>query len=109
MKIRENLINDIKSFLLEAMELYNAEKKINRFEYLNLESKICALRKDDFESEDKYKYFLRYINKPELLTNRNMIENLFSENPLREAFFNDDILHFFWVDRYLRTLLDWLK
>jgi hypothetical protein len=52
MKIRENLISDIKSFLLEALNLYNVEKKINRFKYLNLESKICALRKEDFESED---------------------------------------------------------
>jgi hypothetical protein len=109
MKIRDNLISDIKSFLLEALKLYNVEKTINRFKYLNLESKICALRKEDFESEDKYKYFLRYINKPELLTQRNMIENLFSKNPLRETSLNDDILHFFWIDSYLRTLLDWLK
>lgn len=109
MKIRESLMSDIESFLLEALKLYNVEKIVNRSEYLYLESRICALSKDDFESKEKHKHFLRYIYQTELLAQRNTIQNLFSKNLPRKEHFINDLPHYFWVDKYLRTLLDWLK
>lgn len=43
MKIRESLMSDIESFLIEALKLYNAEKIVDRSEYLYLESRMCTL------------------------------------------------------------------
>lgn len=108
MKIRENLIIEINSFLEDAMELYNTEKRINKFQYLDLESKICSLTEDDFDPKEKYNYFLKYINQTELLSKRNMFQKLFLKNP-DEEFYNDDNLLILLVDTYLRTLISWIK
>lgn len=108
MEIRENLILEVNSFLNDAMELYNTEKKINKFQYLDLENKICSLREDDFDPKEKYNYFLKYINQSELLNKRNMFQKIFRKNP-DEEFHNDENLLVLSVDTYLRTLVDWLK
>ncbi len=89
MKKRENLIIEINSFLEDAMELYNSKKRINKFQYLDLENKICSLREDDFDPKEKYNYFLKYLNQTELQTKRNMFQKLFLNNP-DEEFYNDD-------------------
>ncbi len=111
MEIRKNLIIDISAFLEESIEFYKVEKKIDKFQYLNLELKICSLRQNDFESEEKYSYFLSYINQSELLDKRNSLENLFRKKTSNDPFFvyEDGNLLFLLIDRYLRTLLDWLK
>lgn len=105
---RQNLINDINIFLLEAIEIYNAEKIVKRSEYLNLEKRICNLNDYNFESEEKYKYFLKFINQPKLQDRRKQLENYFEKNPLKKGHFNPND-PFSEVDDYLRRLVSWLK
>ena len=106
---RENLINDIQSFLIEAFQIYNDKKIVKRSEYLNLETRICNLKEHNFDSEEKFKQFLKYINQLELKDRRNKLVNYFQKNPIKEGYFNNYDDPFMVVDAYLRTLISWLK
>lgn len=107
-KIRESLIKDIEFFLSEAIKIYNEEKTVKRLEYLNLEMRINDLNNYNFESEEKYNSFLKFINKSDIKDRRNQLTNYFQNNPLKEGYFkiNDPFLE---VDDYLRRLISWLK
>jgi hypothetical protein len=108
MDIRKKLIIEINSFLTDAMQLHNTRKLINKNQYLDLESNICSLTETDFDTKIKYNYFLKFINQPELLTKRELFEKIFLNNP-DEELYDDNNLLILQVDKYLRTLVDWLK
>lgn len=102
MKTRENLIRDIESFLLEALKLYNAEKIVKKSEYVNLESRISTLKINDFESEEKYKNFLKYYNQVERNVEKKLLENKFTSDYLENG-------KFLWMYNYFTGIVDWMK
>lgn len=102
MEIRESLISDIKSFLLEAEKIYNAEKIVKKSEYLNLEKRISSLNKDNFESEEKYKYFLNYFNQEKRRVEKNLFEHQLKEEYIKNG-------KFLWMCNYFSGIVDWLK
>ena len=106
---REILINDIEVFLVESLKLYNTEKIVKRTEFLNLESRICDLNNYNFESEIKYKNFLKYINQPELQAKIYLAVTEYTKNPIGEGYFNEEDPHFHRILNYLNTLKDWLQ
>jgi DNA-binding GntR family transcriptional regulator len=102
MEIRESLIIDIESFVVDAIELYNAEKIVKKSEYVNLESRISALNKNDFESEEKYEYFLKYFNQPKRSAEKVLLEREFIEDYLKDG-------KFLWMCNYFTGIVNWMK
>jgi hypothetical protein len=102
MKIRENLISDIESFIPEAIKLYNAEKIVKKSEYVNLESRISSLNKNDFESEEKHKNFLKYYNQAQRRIEKKLLENEFIKDYLETG-------NFLWMCNYFSGIVNWMK
>ncbi len=102
MGIRESLIIDIESFIKNAIELYNVEEIVKKSEYVNLEKRILTLSKNDFESEKKYEFFLKYVNQPHRCVEKVLFEKEFVEDYLKEG-------DFLWMCTYFRGIVDRMK
>ncbi|KUJ62459.1 hypothetical protein AR687_08385 [Flavobacteriaceae bacterium CRH] len=74
------LINDIQQFGVESMEQYNRNKEINREQYFKLLEQIEELECDDFNTSEKFQYFLEYWNQDIRKAGRFVISNSFREN-----------------------------
>ncbi|MFV8342631.1 hypothetical protein ACNQGN_09535 [Flavobacterium sp. XS2P39] len=84
------------------MELYNRNHTVNRNRYFDLMLHIEALTHVDFESEEKYKYFLNYINQMQRKADRHVFELNFTEARLEVAFF-------LWMSNFISGIVSWLK
>jgi len=102
MQIRESLINDIESFVSNAINLSNAQGIVNKDGYFDLNKRILSLNKDDFESEEKYNYFLNFINQGIRQAEKFAMENSFQGNHLSNP-------AFLWMCNYLDGIVRWLK
>ncbi|KQB37730.1 hypothetical protein RC62_2896 [Flavobacterium aquidurense] len=102
MSIRLNLIADLKSFPQKSHNQYNLDKTVDRNNYFDLMKRVNLLKKEDFESEEKYKYFLNFIKQPQNQADRYVFEINFTENHL-------EIHLFLWMVSYVSRLTDWLK
>lgn len=100
--MRKTLIINIESFLQESLKLYNVEEIIRKSEYFELESKISCLSKSDFDSEEKFQYFLTYYNQP-----RRGAEKYLFEKELKQDKVNSD--GFLWMQEYLTRIKEWIK
>ncbi|KFF02911.1 hypothetical protein [Flavobacterium reichenbachii] len=72
------LINDIQQFGAESMEQYNRNKEINREQYFKLVERIEELSVNDFNTSEKFEYFLRYWNQDIRKAGRFVISNAFN-------------------------------
>lgn len=102
MEIRESLIINIKSFVTDATELYNVEGKVEKLEYFSLESRISALNENDFESNEKYEYFLKYYRQPERCAKKILLEREFNEDCLSDS-------KFLGMCNYFLGIVNWLE
>lgn len=56
------LIIDIQQFGVESTKQYNRNKEIDREQYFKLVKRIEELAYDDFNTSEKFEYFLQYWN-----------------------------------------------
>lgn len=99
---RLNLIADLKSFVQKSIEQHNIDHTVNRNDYFDLIARVNSLTNEDFESEEKYKYFLSYFNQMQKQADRHILEINFTENYL-------DIALFLWMTNFLSELANWLR
>lgn len=107
MSIRENLKCEIDSFILKANDSFNKSRfntnpDVNKSEFLRLEMCFFSLKKDDFESTEKYNYFLDYINQPRRQTESVEFKRLLQQDSI-------DGNHFSTLINYLLRIADHLK
>ncbi len=82
MNVRENLINDIKKFELEA----NANMKlgeiwfVKEIDFSNLKKRIFALTENEFDNQDKFNLFFKVLEKEDTKTRLKVIEYSFKKN-----------------------------
>ncbi len=74
------LINDLEQFRVESIEQYNRIKEINQEQYFKLVERIDELAIEDFNSSEKFEYFLRYWNQDVRKAGRFVISNSFKGN-----------------------------
>lgn len=99
---RENLINDINSFIKESELLYNQQKIVRKAIYENLIERIDSLKPEDFESLEKYGYFLlRYVDNPQRQKERFFLANSFRDDYLEVEIFSTMSNHFIYVLSWL--------
>jgi hypothetical protein len=102
MEIRETLKNDIDSFVSNASILHNIDGIVKKNEYFDLDKRISNLTKNDFESEERYNFFLTFINQDERQVDRTELKNLFRGDYL-------DVKPFLWMCEYLNRVAGRLK
>jgi hypothetical protein len=102
MNIKEFLIRDIEIFLPQARDLFNRSRIVKKSDYLSLATRISALTIEDFESEEKFNYFMNYVNQDQRRADRYVLEQLFREDYLDDG-------PFLWMCNYLMGIVNWLK
>ena len=96
------LINDIQQFKVESTEQYNINQEINKEEYFYLVKRINELALEDFNSSEKFEYFLKYWNQDIRKDGRFVICNPFEGNHI-------DINSFLILSNDFIGVLSWLK
>lgn len=99
---RENLILDIISFKERGILYYNQEGLVNRADYFQIISRVFSIQENDFETKEKYLYFLKFINNIQRRIDRNIIENGFDGDFLHSS-------NFLRMCNYLEGIKEWLK
>lgn len=102
MNNRLNLIAGLESFAQKSMEQHNRNHTVDRNAYFDLIQHMEALTHADFESEEKHKYFLNYINQMQRKADRHVFELNFTETRLEVGFF-------LWMSNYISGMVSWLK
>lgn len=102
MNKRKDLVNDILKFLSEANISFENYGFINKKVYLSFETKYSNLTKEDFDCEEKYFNFLRYLNHIQFQADRYVLKNLLKDNHL-------DIGPFLFMYNDLNRIADCLK
>ncbi len=102
MEIRKMLVIDIEDFVKTSIEFYNNQEKVINFEYFSLESRISALNENEFESDEKYEYFLKYYKQPKRCAEKFLLEKEFNEDYLSDG-------KFLWMCNYFSGIVDWLE
>lgn len=102
MEIRKMLVIDIVNFVKISIEFYNNQEKVINFEYFSLESRISALNENDFESNEKYEYFLKYYRQPERCAKKILLEREFNEDCLSDS-------KFLGMCNYFLGIVNWLE
>ena len=100
--MRKQLISDIETYLKEAIILYNQEGIVLKNIFFELSSRIFYLRKEDFDSKEKYDFFLRFYNQPRRSTERHLLENNFKDDNLYGS-------KFLWLCDYFEGIKNRLK
>lgn len=96
------LINDIQQFEVESTEQYNINKEINKQQYFNLVKRIDELALEDFNSSEKYEYFLKYWNQDIRKAGRFVISDSFKGNHI-------DLNSFLILSNDFIGAVSWLK
>lgn len=102
MEKKEILISDIVQFGVESTEQYNREKEINQVQYFKLIERLDELKVEDFDSPEKFEYFLRYWNQDIRKAGRFIISNSFRENSI-------DLNSFLILSNDFIGAVNWLK
>lgn len=99
---RENLIKDIEIFVEQSTKTYNERGTIIKREYEDLYQRIIRLECKNFQSPEKFDYFLSYQNQQQRLADRTVLPYLFDNNHL-------EVGPFLWMCNYLSGVANWLK
>ena len=100
---RENLIKDLEYFIEESGPLYNKEKIVKKSVYESLVERIDRLKSEDFESIEKYRYFLsKYVDNEPKQNEKMAIANSFKDNAIELKPFNKMLNHFLFVVSWLK-------
>lgn len=102
MNNRLNLINNIEFFVDKSMEDYNRNQTVDRNTYFDISQRLKNLTIEDFETEEKHKYFLDYLNQNQRWADKHFFEQHFTENNLPNSLF-------LWMSNFLRGAANWLK
>ena len=102
MEKKDILINDIKQLGIESTEQYNRDKEINQVQYFKLIERLDELKVEDFDSSEKFEYFLRYWNQDIRKAGRFIISNSFKENFI-------DLNSFLILSNDFIGAINWLK
>lgn len=97
------LIDDIRNFSNKAVEIQNQYGKIEKTEYFDLMERIHILSVDDFESEDKYNFFLQFFNQNQRSADRDVVKN-----SLRNGEYLD-VGPFLFMCNDLNGIANWLE
>ena len=96
------LINEIQQFEVESTEQYNRHKEINKEQYFKLVKRLDELVLEDFNSSEKFEYFLRYWNQDIRKAGRFVINNSFKGNHI-------DLNSFLILSNDFIGAVSWLK
>lgn len=93
MNIREDLIRDIELFIPKANDLYNNSRynitpEVNKSDFFSLESRFYSLTEDNFESEEKYNYYSKYINQARIQDESHKFKHILQQDNIKGEHFN---------------------
>lgn len=99
---RIKLINDIEFFVEKSMEDYNKNQTVDRTVYFDISRRLTGITVEDFDNEEKYNYFIKYLNQNQRWADRHVFEQHFRDDNLPDSLF-------LWMSNFLRGTVSWLK
>lgn len=85
MNRRQKLANDIREFNNSIQKIHSERWLVDKTAYFNLINQIFELRIYDFENNDKYDFFLEFINHDERKKKLRFCEISFNDNYLNQS------------------------
>lgn len=101
-KMRKTLIINIESFLQESIRNNNEGKHFEKLKFFEIVTGISYLTVNNFDSKEKFQYFLNYYNQPNRRMEKHLIENGITNNNLEGG-------NFLRMCNYLHGIKNWMK